>query len=74
MAKHNINQQENFLSLLAAPAKRALENNGIDTLEKLSQFTEKEVLQFHGIGKSAIPKLHNALHAAGLSFKNNISS
>jgi hypothetical protein len=37
-------QDESFLSLVSAPAKRALENNGIDTLEKLSKFTEKEIL------------------------------
>jgi DNA-directed RNA polymerase alpha subunit len=62
---------DSFLSLVPAPAKRALENNGIDSLEKLSNFTEKEILQFHGIGKSAIPKLSEALNAKGLSFKKN---
>jgi DNA-directed RNA polymerase alpha subunit len=62
-------QDYSFLSLVSAPAKRALENNGIDTLGKLSKFTEKEILQFHGIGKSIIPKLSDALKAKGLSFK-----
>ncbi|HEY4874664.1 MAG TPA: hypothetical protein VIH86_03770 [Puia sp.] len=62
-------QTESFLSLLAAPAQRALTNNGIDSLEKLSKFTQGEILQFHGIGKSAIPKLSAALQAKGLSFK-----
>ena len=50
-----------FLSRLGAPAKRALENNGITTLEKLSKFTEKEILQLHGIGPSSLPKLEAAL-------------
>ena len=59
----------NFLSLLAAPARLALENTGIDTLQKLSKFTEKEILQFHGVGKTAIPKLVAALKLKGLSFK-----
>ena len=63
--------QYNFLSRLAAPARRALENNGIDTLQKLSKFTEKEILQLHGVGKTAIPKLVDALKAKGLSFKND---
>jgi DNA-directed RNA polymerase alpha subunit len=58
-----------FLMLVSAPAKRALENKGIDTLEKLANFTESEILQFHGIGKSSIPKLSKALSAKGLSFK-----
>ncbi len=60
---------DNFLSLLGAPARRALENSGIDTLQKLSALTEKEVLKLHGIGKSSIPVLAAALKAKGLSFK-----
>ncbi len=60
---------EGFLSLLVAPAQRALLNNGITSLEQLSQFTEKEVLSFHGMGKTSIPKLRVALEAAGLSFR-----
>lgn len=58
-----------FLSLLSAPARRALENNDILTLQKLSQFSEKEILQFHGIGPSSIPKLKSALVEQDLSFK-----
>nr|MBP7643705.1 RNA polymerase alpha subunit C-terminal domain-containing protein [Saprospiraceae bacterium] len=61
--------KDNFLSLLAAPARRALENNGIKTIEKLSSFTEKEVLALHGMGKSSIPKLQKLLNENGLSFK-----
>ena len=30
---------DSFLSVLSSPAKRALESNGINTLEKLSKFT-----------------------------------
>jgi hypothetical protein len=58
-----------FLSGIGAPAKRALENNGINTLEKLSKFSEKEILQLHGVGKTAIPKLSASLKAKGLSFR-----
>src|SRR5690349_2682457 len=58
-----------FLSLLAAPARRALENKGIATLKKLSAYTEKEILQFHGMGKSTIPILTAALKEKGLSLK-----
>lgn len=39
--------KEGFLSLLAAPARRALENKGITSLEQLSKFSEKEILQLH---------------------------
>jgi predicted RecB family nuclease len=58
-----------FLSLLSAPARRALENNGITTLQQLSNFTEKEILQFHGMGPASLPKLRKALEEDGISFK-----
>lgn len=59
-----------FLSLLSAPARRALENNGITSLEKLSKFSEKEILKFHGIGPASLPKLRSSLKEVGLSFRN----
>lgn len=58
-----------FMSQLSAPARRALENNGITTLAKLSKHTEQEILQFHGMGPSSIPKLKAALQADGKAFK-----
>lgn len=58
-----------FLSLLSAPARRALENNGITTLQDLSKYTEKEILQFHGMGPASLPKLKSALEESGLSFR-----
>ncbi|MCP3742363.1 RNA polymerase alpha subunit C-terminal domain-containing protein [Rossellomorea sp. BNER] len=61
---------DGFLSLLSAPARRALENNEITTLQQLSNYSEKEILQFHGMGPASIPKLRTALHSKGLSFKN----
>jgi len=60
--------KDNFLSLLGAPARRALENNGITSLEQLSKHSEMEVLNFHGIGKSTMPKLKDLLTKAGLLF------
>lgn len=61
--------KEGFLSTLSAPARRALEHEGITTLEKLATFTESEVLELHGMGPSTIPKLRKALKSAGLSFE-----
>lgn len=58
-----------FLSLLAAPARRALENAGIKTLKQLSKHTEKEILDLHGMGKASLPTLNKALKDAGLKFK-----
>jgi predicted RecB family nuclease len=61
--------KDNFLSHLGAPARRALENNGITTLEKLATHSEKEILALHGMGKSSIPKLRMLLADKGLGFR-----
>ena len=58
-----------FLSVLAAPARRALENAGITTIQQLATYTEKEILALHGMGKSSIPRLKEVLQQAGLEFK-----
>jgi hypothetical protein len=55
--------------MLAAPARRALENAGIKSLVQLSKRSEAEILKLHGMGPSSIPKLRKALQAEGLSFK-----
>lgn len=60
-----------FLVALSAPARRALENKGIRTVQQLAAFSKKEVLALHGMGPASIPKLMNALKKVGLSFKNN---
>ncbi len=62
--------KNSFLSLLAAPARRALENKGITTLLQLTKFSEAEILQLHGMGQSTIPILKKALTENGFSFKN----
>jgi DNA-directed RNA polymerase alpha subunit len=58
-----------FLALLSAPARRALENNGVTTLQTLSTFSEKEILHFHGMGPASLPKLRSSLEEMGLSFR-----
>lgn len=58
-----------FLSLIYAPARRALEKEGITDLETLSTYTQKEILSLHGMGTSSIPILEAALKAEGLKFK-----
>jgi uncharacterized protein YdhG (YjbR/CyaY superfamily) len=66
---NNLKPQENFLAMLSAPARRALESRQITTLKKLSAFSETEILKLHGVGPSSLPKLKNALKNEGLSFK-----
>ncbi|EJV77321.1 MULTISPECIES: RNA polymerase alpha subunit C-terminal domain-containing protein [Bacillus] len=61
--------KKGFLSLLSAPARRALEHHGIQTVEELSKYSEKEILKLHGMGPASLPKLRQALEESGLSFK-----
>lgn len=61
--------KDNFLSLLGAPARRALERENIKTLNDLAKFSEKEILDLHGMGKSTIPKLQELLFQQGLTFR-----
>jgi len=58
-----------FLSIISAPARRALEREGINTYLKLSKYSEKELLELHGIGPASIPPLKKALKEKGLSFR-----
>ncbi|WP_396398451.1 RNA polymerase alpha subunit C-terminal domain-containing protein [Cytobacillus sp. AMY 15.2] len=58
-----------FLSKLSAPARNALTGQGIDTLKKLSNYTEKEILKIHGIGPASLPIMRASLEEEGLSFK-----
>jgi hypothetical protein len=60
---------DGFLSILSAPARRALEAQGIKTVRQLSKWSEEALLQLHGIGPSALPKLKQALKQEGLTFK-----
>lgn len=60
---------EGLLSLLNAPARRALENQGIKTVTQLSKFSETDILKLHGIGQASMPILHIILKAKGFSFK-----
>lgn len=61
--------ESGLLSVLSAPARRALERLGVTTAKDLSKHTEQEILALHGMGPSSIPKLKRALADAGLSFK-----
>ncbi len=65
-------QGSGFLSLLSNPARSALLHEGIDTLEKLSAYTEKEILKLHGIGKASLPVFRKSLQEQGLGFKRNV--
>ena len=68
-AKKSSTNIDLFPDSLSAPAKRALQNNGIKTLKQLSEYREADILKFHGMGPSSLPKLRAALKAENLSFQ-----
>ncbi|MBT2512145.1 hypothetical protein [Arthrobacter sp. ISL-30] len=53
---------------LSAPARRALAHEGIETLEQLVDYGEKETAALHGIGPTAMAQLQEAMDDQGLSF------
>jgi len=53
---------------LSQPARRALVGAGYLGLEQLTEISEDEVKQLHGIGPKAIGLLRHALETLGLSF------
>jgi len=70
-----VEQPESNLPVgLAAPARRALAGAGIGRLEQLTETSEAEIKQLHGIGPNAIRQLRAALEARGLSFADKTRS
>jgi len=64
--------ENDFLKgIIAMPARRALGKEKIDSLEKLSDYSEKEIMQMHGFGKNAMGKLKNYMKENNVSFKDN---
>ncbi|MBL1227153.1 hypothetical protein IW510_18670 [Enterococcus sp. BWR-S5] len=59
---------QEFLAKLSRPAQRALLHEKVNSFEKLSSLTEKQVLSFHGIGPSSLPVMKDCLRAVGLTF------
>lgn len=61
--------KDGWLSLLSAPAQRALGSIDVKTLKQLSKYSEKEILALHGMGPASMPILRKALKEDGLEFK-----
>ncbi len=66
----SLDQQESDLPKIGQPATRALAGAGIQRLEQLTRFSEKEIMQLHGMGPKALGILRQALADRGLSFAN----
>ena len=63
-------EPDELLAKLAKPAQRALAGAGITRLSQLSNITEAELANLHGMGPKAIGQFRAALAAAGKSFAN----
>ena len=61
-------QQNEFQKILAKPGQRALAEIGVLNFEQLSKFTEAEIMQLHGMGKSGLNRLKSSLEEKGLTF------
>ncbi|WP_228417735.1 DNA-directed RNA polymerase subunit alpha C-terminal domain-containing protein [Chryseobacterium oranimense] len=62
--------KNNFLyGIIAVPARRALEREKIDSLEKLSDYSEQEIMKLHGFGRNTMQKLKNHMEKHHVSFK-----
>jgi len=53
---------------LAAPVKRALAHQGIETLEQLAEYGEGQVSKLHGMGPVAIAQLEDAMEESGITY------
>lgn len=66
----NYDSKDDFLQgVIAMPARRALEKEKIDCLEKLSDYSEKEIMQLHGFGKNTMVKLKDYMKENQVFFK-----
>jgi hypothetical protein len=69
VCENDLKPDTGFLTLISAPARRALEQAKIHSLADLSGYTGKQLLQLHGLGPSSIRILRKALIEQGLSLK-----
>jgi predicted RecB family nuclease len=58
-----------LLSLVAAPARRALQKAGIKRINDLSKFSEAEILNLHGMGPKAVAVIKAAMKKQKVNFK-----
>jgi DNA-directed RNA polymerase alpha subunit len=57
-----------LLTRLAQPAQRAIQNEGITSIEQITKYSEKEFAKLHGIGKNAMNIIKETLNENGLTF------
>ena len=55
------------LPSIGAPATRALEAQGVRTLDDVARWTREDLLALHGVGPRAVRILEEALEALGMA-------
>ena len=53
---------------LAAPARRALAHQGLETLDPLAEFGALQASKLHGMGPVAIAQLEEAMEESGIGY------
>lgn len=64
----NDQTQATPLPKISEPATRALHLIGVTNLEQVSEHTEKQISELHGMGPKGVRMLREALEQHGLSF------
>ena len=67
--KKQTNRAASDLPKIGAPAQRALAAAGVQYLADLTRYSEKEILQLHGVGPNAMENLRREMKKKGLSFR-----
>lgn len=62
-------EYKDFLNKLSSPARSALEDEEIDSFEKLATLSKKELLAKHGIGRATLPLVNECLNKKGLKLR-----
>lgn len=69
MAASDVHSGSGLPRGIGRPATRALLEVEIDTVEKVSQHSEKDLLALHGVGPKAVRILRETLAEQGLTFR-----
>ena len=67
-SKRHDERQSDLPVNLAKPERRALVEAGYWRLEQLTEISEAQIKQLHGVGPKALEQLRRALSTNGLSF------
>lgn len=68
---HHVEKNDFLEGTIAMPARRALRKEKIDSLEKLSAYSEKEISNLHGFGKNTMLKLKKYMEEHHVFFDHN---